>query len=538
MRQSLFWKIVIPSLLIVVAINVGVICFVKNNHDKVLGNMGQKAAATAVTEVQAIRSFYASEVVPRAHKSGMKVDYDFAETDNTMPLTATFVKAIGEHLQRQNPGSDVRLFSDHPFPHAANTELDPFEKAAIKNIRKEGDTYSEMVTVNGRLSVRYAVPDLMRSNCVNCHNSHPESPKTDWQVGDVRGVLAVTVPVDDVAVAMASSMQWLVVAVILGSLLLIGGLFFTVRSQISRRLGSMARELEHIQTNNDLSRKVRVTSTDEIANVAGSFNGLVDTMSEVVFKVVDKANAIDTGSNVIASTGIQLAKGVQDQAGNLEHMTGSLDSIASAATENRDQVAHATELGRKNCEVAGRGDLEVQAMSKAMAEILESSSEIARVVRVIDDISFQTNLLALNASVEAARAGDAGKGFAVVADEVRELAMRSAESAQTIKGMIETSTQRAARGAEISERMRSALTEIVAGSNAVTGVLERVTTLSVQQADSIEGFRGGIGQIETVTTQSIGTGELIAEAASMVSDHAARLRDLAASFKMTAGETP
>jgi len=97
--------------------------------------------------------------------------------------------------------------SAHPFPNrAATSKLDSFQAQALAALEKDPKTPVHSVeTVNGRPSVRYAVADVMKEGCVACHNSHPESPKKDWKVGDVRGLVEVVVPVDDVEHSMSQS---------------------------------------------------------------------------------------------------------------------------------------------------------------------------------------------------------------------------------------------------------------------------------------------------------------------------------------------
>jgi methyl-accepting chemotaxis protein len=125
-----------------------------------------------------------------------------------------------------------------------------------------------------------------------------------------------------------------------------------------------------------------------------------------------------------------------------------------------------------------------------MNEIKQSSAEIAKIIKVIDEIAFQTNLLALNAAVEAARAGEAGKGFAVVAEEVRNLAQRSAEAAKNTSSMIEQSTKRADNGVEIAGRVGQALDEIADATKKVNTLLAEIASASSEQAK-------GIGQVNT-----------------------------------------
>jgi adenylate cyclase len=183
-----------------------------------------------------------SRNVQRVVKANYTVNKTVPPTPGTVPLSipATFLHDVGEQLaQTGRTGVKVRQFSDHPFPwRTGGGPQDAFERKALLRLRqsKGRETVHEFTELGGQRVVRYAQARVMERSCVECHNTHPQSPRKDWQVGDVRGVLEIIRPLDkdEARVGEALRLALLVSAVVSG--LLLGGTMLVVAAGRRRAL--------------------------------------------------------------------------------------------------------------------------------------------------------------------------------------------------------------------------------------------------------------------------------------------------------------
>lgn len=144
-----------------------------------------------------------TDIVKRAQAAGVEVTHLYAANPRAIPIPATFTIELAQEISdRSESGVQIRVYSDHPFRSRRNGgPRDDFEREALRRLRDHpADPAYSFEEFKGRPSLRYATARVMQETCVDCHNTHPESPKTDWKVGDVRGVVEVIYPLDrDVA---------------------------------------------------------------------------------------------------------------------------------------------------------------------------------------------------------------------------------------------------------------------------------------------------------------------------------------------------
>jgi methyl-accepting chemotaxis protein len=175
-------------------------------------------------------------------------------------------------------------------------------------------------------------------------------------------------------------------------------------------------------------------------------------------------------------------------------------------------------------ESAKRGSEQMEALETAMKAIDEASLDIAKIIKVIDDIAFQTNILALNAAVEAARAGVHGKGFGVVAEEVRNLAAKSAEAANKTAALIEGSVKKTEAGTRLASGTAKELNGIVEAVERAAKLVSGIAVASNEQATAILQVNRGIEQMSQVVQQNSATSEEAAAATEELSAQAQLLK--------------
>ncbi|MFO1340383.1 MAG: methyl-accepting chemotaxis protein [Burkholderiaceae bacterium] len=531
-RRRLSHQLLLPLLAIAGLVVAGVVAVVVHMRSSTVEQAGLSTGRAVANQVVTVRGFYTAEIAARAKAAGMTLGHDFRERDNTLPLPATLVKALGESVAQQYPGTQVRLLSRYPFPYQKSAPLDGFQSEALAALEKDPQSPQHRIeTLDGRLSVRYAVADVMKEGCVACHNSDPQSPKKDWKVGDVRGIVEVVVPVDQVDQAASRTSLTLVLMVLAA----FGGLGVCLNllahRVVSRPLHDAARRMERVASG-DLSAEAAPRRLDEVGRMFEALQSMTTRLRATVGQVRQSAESIEVACGEVAAGNQDLSARTETAAASLQETAASMSQITGTVQQTADSAQAANQMAQAASAVAERGGALVSQVVTTMDEINTSSRKIADIIGVIDGIAFQTNILALNAAVEAARAGEQGRGFAVVASEVRALAGRSAGAAREIKSLIGSSVERVETGSRLVQDAGSTMQEIVGSVRRVGDIIGEISAAALEQRSGIGQVGAAVNQLDEVTQQNAALVEQGAAAAENLREQAATLARLVATFKL------
>lgn len=256
--------ILVLSSLLVVAVAIALMSMA-NLSDMLIEAQSLQSAKLSANALNAARTLYSANVVSRVRDlPDVAVSHDYYHLPHGIPNPATYTIELGTKLS-DNTDTLVRLYSDYPFPHRENTggPQDEFQRQAIAQLKAQpSKAFFRRDHLGDTPAFRYAEAVIMGPSCVSCHNSHPNSPRKDWRVGDVRGVLEISQPIDSLMGLALKGMRMTLVRLVLILGLGLLGLTFVIG-----RLRHTTRELQH-KVSEQTAELRRLASLDGLTQIA------------------------------------------------------------------------------------------------------------------------------------------------------------------------------------------------------------------------------------------------------------------------------
>lgn len=263
---------------------------------------------------------------------------------------------------------------------------------------------------------------------------------------------------------------------------------------------------------------------------AGFYLSLVSSVNEISNHLFSAADEVETAALKLADASSTLAEGSMEQSAAIQETASTLEESSSMVNQNNENTRLAASLAKQAKDSSTKGSKEINELLSSMVELKTSSSQISKIIKVIDEIAFQTNILSLNAAVEAARAGEVGKGFAVVAEEVRNLAQRSAEAAKDTAVIIEGNISLSERGVEASERTNTALKEINEQVQKVSEIIDEVAVATEEQNQGINQINKAMSQMAMVTQNNATIADGNASSIKNLSEQTSKMKGVISSL--------
>jgi len=336
---------------------------------------------------------------------------------------------------------------------------------------------------------------------------------------------------------------------------------YLVQASITKPVNQVVRALRDIsEGEGDLTRRLPVSGSDEIAELATCFNTFVERLHSIIASVADTAQEVSENAHMVSQLSNENENAIKNQQAEIEQVVVAIKQMANVVQDVTESVSETAEKAHQADQSAANGKQVVNATTRQIENL---ASEIRRAAEVIDrlnketvsigsvldvirGVAEQTNLLALNAAIEAARAGEQGRGFAVVADEVRTLASRTQSSTTEIQEMIERlqvgakeavemmaeGTSQAEASVEKAGEATNSLVDITELVSVIRDRTNQVAVASEEQSSATQQIEGNIDSISQVALSTAESSSRINSNTSSLAETAERLTGLVNRFKL------
>lgn len=389
------------------------------------------------------------------------------------------------------------------------------------------------------------------TNCLTCH---------DVPDGYYNGASVIDIDISGDNASLKNLAWTSIIVMVVVQFVLWLFISFILRKIVSEPAWTMRQAIEEITSTGNFTRRVELTSIDEIGQTASSFNELMGNLQIAFRQVHDGIEKMAVSSHSLSSAAQEVANSSSSQSESASAMAATVEQVTVSISHVSEGASEAVKLSRDSGKLSEQGAqiilLAAEEMKKIANTVRETSGKIGKlgdqstrissIIKVIEEIADQTNLLALNAAIEAARAGEQGRGFAVVADEVRKLAERTSKATHEVTQMIDAIQEAAGSavegmiktvgqvdgGVELAQRAGDAIHRIQVESGQVLGTVNDISTALVEQSKASNDIASNIEKVAQMTERNSAAAEQTAEAAKHLEELADEMRITVNKFKI------
>ena len=285
-------------------------------------------------------------------------------------------------------------------------------------------------------------------------------------------------------------------------------------------------------SNNNLNVTTSCKFTGGFIPIEHAIKKIIHSLNNTMNQIKNSSIQVAIGAGQISSGVQSLSQSVAEQASSVEELSAAVQNVSDHAKSNAEYVHNALNYVDSAVASINESDKNMDNMISSMQAITDSSNEIKKIIKVIDEIAFQTNILALNAAVEAARAGVSGKGFAVVADEVRNLAIKSAQAAKQTDALIEKSLKTVLEGTKTAEITAKSLHIVSKESSNIKTNIDKIDASSYEQSTALSQINEGLNHISQAIMANSATAEENAASSEELFSQSETLHNKVSKFKL------
>ncbi|WP_169054278.1 methyl-accepting chemotaxis protein [Nitratireductor sp. XY-223] len=468
-RKSLVFKLALPVPVVILICLVIAWAVIPNIVVNNALDAATQAGLQTANQFKTIRGYYTQNVIRKAKATGgLKPAIDHADQPDAIPLPATLIHDLSALLAAEN--TTMALYSAYPFPNRQDRVMDDFMTSAWAFLNENPDqVFKRQEVRDGSTVMRIAIADKMAvQGCVDCHNAHPQTPKSDWHVGDVRGVLEINSNVDQAMTAAANLKDNILIGIFVAGLAILAVVIAGARAisgPINKMTGAMG-DIANGRLDTDVPCLERQDELGQMANALEVFKENTERNVELEAEKAEQRQRKETAD-------AEQKRQDEAVAAERERVADSFSQAMTAISRKDFSYRIAEEFPPDYQKL--KDDFNetftllseiIDRISDASAQILSSSGEITVAA---DNLAGRTEQQA--ATVEET---------AAALEEITSAMKSSSERASEASGLVATAKDNAENSGTVVRKAIDAMNKIEASAAEITNIIDVIDDISFQ----------------------------------------------------------